>query len=441
MKLSPTLALPALAAAFPGVVKDRGLTNDLNILVGDVEGLLGSVASGIDPNNYRPEPEYPFIAPGPNDSRGPCPGLNLLANHGYLPRDGHVNGAQVLEAVSRGFNMAADLATVLIVFAVLTDGDIETESWYLGSAPTHIGGLNRHSTVEADISPNREDYYLGCGDNHHLSSRIFKQNVQFAAQDPEKQFNYDVMARHYGANSRFSQQYNPYIYYFPFPSIVSVVAFNFYPEYFSNGTYGFGGVANYESISSIVGAKFDKETGNFEYVPERYPEQGWYRRATPYGAIQALTDGFTRIYPANPVPMPIAQLGTPNLNVSTILCDVFMGLNSITPLPLAGEAEAVDAGITWALAKLGAVGLSGTILGCPTSAISTNYLYPNSTTIGGPLGPPPAAVANAGNNVYNKTYFTTAPTTPQCNHVSEPGAKKGVFGGSIGAFPLFGKSS
>ena len=25
-------------------------------------------------------------APGPNDLRGPCPGLNALANHGYFPR-------------------------------------------------------------------------------------------------------------------------------------------------------------------------------------------------------------------------------------------------------------------------------------------------------------------------------------------------------------------
>jgi hypothetical protein len=27
-------------------------------------------------------------APGPGDIRGPCPGLNTLANHGFLPRNG-----------------------------------------------------------------------------------------------------------------------------------------------------------------------------------------------------------------------------------------------------------------------------------------------------------------------------------------------------------------
>ena len=73
--------------------------------------------------------------------------------------------------------------------------DIETESWYLGAGPGAVGGLNRHSTVEADVSPNKEDYYNGCGDNHHISSYRFAQNVKFAAQNAEKQFNYEVMAQ------------------------------------------------------------------------------------------------------------------------------------------------------------------------------------------------------------------------------------------------------
>lgn len=28
---------------------------------------------------------HAWVAPGPNDLRGPCPGLNALANHGYFP--------------------------------------------------------------------------------------------------------------------------------------------------------------------------------------------------------------------------------------------------------------------------------------------------------------------------------------------------------------------
>ena len=32
--------------------------------------------------------EHEFVAPGSGDQRGPCPGLNALANHGYLPHNG-----------------------------------------------------------------------------------------------------------------------------------------------------------------------------------------------------------------------------------------------------------------------------------------------------------------------------------------------------------------
>ena len=34
--------------------------------------------------------EHKWVAPGPGDIRGPCPGLNALANHGYFPHNGIV---------------------------------------------------------------------------------------------------------------------------------------------------------------------------------------------------------------------------------------------------------------------------------------------------------------------------------------------------------------
>ena len=186
------------------------------------------------------------------------------ANTGYLPRNGTVNYGQVVEATARGFNMGTDLASLLATFAVITDGDLVTESWKLGEGTNGLGGLNRHSTVEADVSPNREDYYNGCGDNHHLSSRIFKQNVDVVAKSSSKQFDLDNMGDHFSLSASFSKNYNPYLYYFPFPSIVSFAAFAFYPQFFSNGTYGFGGVANYESISSIIGAEYSPEDDAFK---------------------------------------------------------------------------------------------------------------------------------------------------------------------------------
>lgn len=72
----------------------------LSSLGSDITGLLGSVASAVSPDNKRPEAGYTFQAPGPSDSRGPCPGLNLLANYGYLPRNGYVNLGQVIAATA-----------------------------------------------------------------------------------------------------------------------------------------------------------------------------------------------------------------------------------------------------------------------------------------------------------------------------------------------------
>lgn len=31
---------------------------------------------------------HPFVPPGPGDVRSPCPALNNLANHGFLPHSG-----------------------------------------------------------------------------------------------------------------------------------------------------------------------------------------------------------------------------------------------------------------------------------------------------------------------------------------------------------------
>lgn len=127
MKAGLFLALPTVALAFPGFLgvenreeafqklhemrdvestqaasepEKRQLLGAVTGLVSTVTGLLGSVASSVDPSNYRPEPGYTFQAPGSGDSRGPCPGLNLLANYGYLPRNGYVNFGQVVDATA-----------------------------------------------------------------------------------------------------------------------------------------------------------------------------------------------------------------------------------------------------------------------------------------------------------------------------------------------------
>lgn len=61
-----------------------GLGNTISSLGDTIGGLINSVGNAIVVgDNKRPEPGYTFQTPGPGDSRGPCPGLNLLANCKY----------------------------------------------------------------------------------------------------------------------------------------------------------------------------------------------------------------------------------------------------------------------------------------------------------------------------------------------------------------------
>jgi hypothetical protein len=56
--------------------------NALTGVGGLLEGLLGSVAQLNNGETRVPDAAHPFQAPGPTDQRGPCPGLNAMANHG-----------------------------------------------------------------------------------------------------------------------------------------------------------------------------------------------------------------------------------------------------------------------------------------------------------------------------------------------------------------------
>ena len=260
---------------------------------------------------------------------GPCPGLNLLANYGYLPRNGIVTFDQVVEASVRGFNMGVDLATFLTTVAVITTGNITTKAFSIGAPDPrvgigNVGGLDRHDTIEADISPTREDLYTGNCDAHHLSSRLFKQNVEFA-KNQGGLFNMAAMTAQYAKTSNYSKNNNPYIFYFPLPAIFSLATHVFYPHFFSNGTYELGGTPDYTSISTIVGANLTMNGSdyNFQYIPERWSEvnntagKPWYRRAFPLG-ILATTARLPLVYAANPIGMPFAlrTVGNRKLNSS-----------------------------------------------------------------------------------------------------------------------------
>jgi hypothetical protein len=49
--------------------------------------------------------QHVFKAPRDSDRRGPCPGLNALANHGYISRTGITSFAEVVTAINQGVHI------------------------------------------------------------------------------------------------------------------------------------------------------------------------------------------------------------------------------------------------------------------------------------------------------------------------------------------------
>jgi hypothetical protein len=73
-----------------------------------------------------------FISPNPSDSRAPCPALNALANHGYIPRSGRaIPFLTLLRVIKHVYNFTLPLALLLCLGGYLTVGRFNwrTFSW------------------------------------------------------------------------------------------------------------------------------------------------------------------------------------------------------------------------------------------------------------------------------------------------------------------------
>lgn len=91
---------------------------------------------------------HAYTAPGPRDIRGPCPGLNALANHNFISHDGITTYTEMVDAAQNVYNWKYDLASFVATFGIIQDGNILTQVLSIGcfgglSVPDT--GLNTHS--------------------------------------------------------------------------------------------------------------------------------------------------------------------------------------------------------------------------------------------------------------------------------------------------------
>ncbi|KAJ7104585.1 Peroxidase, family 2-domain-containing protein [Mycena crocata] len=107
--------------------------------------------------------KYGFIPPTSTDLRGPCPALNALANHGYLPRNGkNVTIRGVLQASYDVYNIDPAVLIGVAKLGLLTSA--EPDSFTLDD-------IKLHGTIEFDASLSRADFAIG--DNSRFNETIF----------------------------------------------------------------------------------------------------------------------------------------------------------------------------------------------------------------------------------------------------------------------------
>ncbi|CZT41973.1 related to oxidase [Rhynchosporium secalis] len=237
--------------------------------------------------------QYEFKPPtNPNtytgDQRGPCPGLNAMANHNYIPHNGVANIQQFIDGTYKVFGMGKDLGGFLALYGALVDGNLA--SWSIGGPTPSVksllgllgtpGGLTgSHNKYEGDASPTRPDLYE-YGNDYKVIIPQFQE--MFSLQPDAATANYDLSVLTPFRATRFQQsiEKNPQFFNAPFAGLlVQPAAYTFIYRFMSNKSAEFPeGRLNQEVLKSFFA--ITGESGNFKWTEghERIPEN-WYKRA------------------------------------------------------------------------------------------------------------------------------------------------------------------
>lgn len=303
--------------------------------------------------------EHEFKAASSSDLRGPCPGLNVMANHGYLPRNGMATITQLATASNEVFGMGIDLSTFLAVYAAVMSGDLTTVS--IGGKPTSnglvggilkktkrglLGGLNTvtsklglgligeaqglsnsHNRFEVDGSPTRDDLY-STGDVDSLNMNYFEELLAM----PQGKNGYDmgVMTAFRINRVRHSIATNGHYFagpvtFFALNPATYQFTYRLYANHTEENPEGFLSAETLMSFHGVTG-----QPGSLKWTrgTERFPDN-WYRRVIgdEYG-IPAFTAEAVLLEASNPELYRLGgNTGEPNsfvgVNIDDLTGNVF----------------------------------------------------------------------------------------------------------------------
>lgn len=325
------LALPAVQA-FPAAVFDSAIENfERSAEAKPVVKRQTPVS--IPPFNAQQQyvsnkGKYAFNPPSGTDQRGPCPGLNAMANHGYFPHNGVGNMADFVQGTGNAFGMGADLAEFLAAYGAIFDGNLTAYS-IGGPYPGLTNGLGllgepeglsgSHNNYEGDVSPVRGDLYQ-YGNDYKNQVKQFQELYELGVQnggaiDLNVLTNYRV--------TRFNQSINenPYFFNAPFSGVIaSPAAWSFIYRFMANKSAEYPeGRLDLNTLKSFYSMTGDYP--NFKYTPgyEKFPDN-WYKRN--------IVDYYTIPYFASDaVPMAIAHTQFAAIGGNTGKTNSFVGID------------------------------------------------------------------------------------------------------------------
>lgn len=327
---------------------------------------------------------HAFVAPNPKtDIRGPCPGLNVAANHNFISHDGVITFNELVDAQQNIYNVGYDLATLLALLGLtLTDGDLVTEKLSIGCdatsrtsfSPVLTGsepGLAGHNKFEADSSLTRNDFFTSNGNNYQFNGTLFQQMTETTGG----LYNLENLAKYRYDRWHASQAENPNFYFGPL-SLLLFGAASFLYELMPSGTNNY--TPDYATISSFFGAQKNSD-GTYSFNNAEQLPADWTNRVDPYDTIK-VTEQILEMYLLHPVlfggntadgkfdviTFGAIQNGTisPGLDVKTTSCLLYQLATQSIPSYLNGLITPTSNALAFALSKLSGTDFSN--LGCPT---------------------------------------------------------------------------
>ncbi|KAF2232207.1 Cloroperoxidase [Viridothelium virens] len=292
------------------------------------------------------------MAPSLTDLRGPCPGLNSLANHGYINRTGLTNATELINAQMNVFGIGRDFATALAVTAPIFSGDPngvivsiggppDRQYWNETSLKIPMPGLNgTHNFYEHDVSPTFGSLNKFGNDTQIINSQFTAlYNRQFNVSNAKSNYSLDVMAAHRAFRRQEDISSDGYMFSALFPSLAVTAADHaFIAQLWGNrSAENPWGQTTKDILLSFYGVNriiLNADTPLFSPTGHSRIPTPWYRRPleTPYDFLAFSRDVLT-MGKAYPEFFTIGgNIGAPNTFQNVSISDLTNGTYNETML-------------------------------------------------------------------------------------------------------------